>query len=75
MTIELEPEHQQVVERAIQSGAYHDAGEVISAALEMLAQEIKDEEDQARKSRLWELRNGLNLGDIPIRELIEEGRE
>lgn len=37
MTIELEPEHQQVVERAIQSGAYHDAGEVISAALEMLA--------------------------------------
>lgn len=28
-----------------------------------------------RKSRLWELRQGLTLGDLSIKELIEEGRE
>jgi hypothetical protein len=28
-----------------------------------------------RKSRLWELREGLTLGDLSIKELIEEGRE
>ena len=75
MTIELKPEHQRVIDRAIQSGAYHDPGEVISAALETLAQDIQVENGQPRKSRLWELREGLSLGDISIRELIEEGRE
>jgi hypothetical protein len=29
----------------------------------------------ARKSRLWELREDLALGDVSIKELIEEGRE
>jgi hypothetical protein len=28
-----------------------------------------------RRSRLWELREGLALGDVSIRELIAEGRE
>jgi hypothetical protein len=28
-----------------------------------------------RRSRPWELRKGLALGDLPIRELIAEGRE
>jgi hypothetical protein len=32
-------------------------------------------EAPARKSRLWELREGLALGDLSIRDLIEEGRE
>lgn len=75
MTIELKPEHQRVIDRAIQSGAYCDPGEVIGAALEMLAEDIRDGNGQPRKSRLWELREGLSLGDISIRELIDEGRE
>jgi hypothetical protein len=29
----------------------------------------------ARESRLWELRQGLALGELTIKELIEEGRE
>jgi Arc/MetJ-type ribon-helix-helix transcriptional regulator len=74
MTIELKPEHQRVIDRAIQSGAYYYPDEVISAALEMLAEGIQDGNGQPRKSRLWELREGLSLGDISIRELIEEGR-
>jgi hypothetical protein len=28
-----------------------------------------------RRSSLWELRKGLTLGDVSIRELIAEGRE
>jgi hypothetical protein len=28
-----------------------------------------------RRSRLWELREGLTLGDVSIKELIVEGRE
>ncbi len=28
-----------------------------------------------RRSRLWELRKGLALGDVTIKELIAEGRE
>jgi Arc/MetJ-type ribon-helix-helix transcriptional regulator len=75
MIVELKPEHQRVIDLAIQSGAYHDADEVISAALEMLSEDINNRGGHPRKSRLWELRKGLSLGDISVRELIEEGRE
>ena len=75
MTIELKPEHQRLIDRAIQSGAYKYPSEVISAALDRLAEDLHDGNDQPRPSRLWELREGLSLGDISIRELIEEGRE
>jgi Arc/MetJ-type ribon-helix-helix transcriptional regulator len=64
-----------LIEQAIHSGAYRDAGEVISAALEMLSQRIQPADACPRRSRLWELREGLRLGDFSIRELIEEGRE
>ena len=75
MTIELKPEDWHLIERAIQSGAYRHPGEVISAALDMLAEDLQVGNGQPRKSRLWELREGLSLGEISIRELIEEGRE
>ncbi len=42
MTIELKSEHQSMIERAIQSGAYQDSDEVIGAALDMLAEDIED---------------------------------
>ncbi len=48
---------------------------VIGAALEILAEGIQEGNGQPLKSRLWELSEGLSLGDISIRELIEEGRE
>ncbi len=73
--IELRPEQQRLIDRAIQSSAYHDRGEVISAALEMPAEEIEPIAGQPGRSRLWELREGMDLGDVSIRELIEEGRE
>ena len=42
MTIELKPEDQRVIEQALHLGGYHDSGEVISAALELLAEDLED---------------------------------
>jgi hypothetical protein len=41
----------------------------------MLGEDIKNWGGRPHKLRLWELRKGLNLGTIPIGELLEEGRE
>lgn len=42
MTIELKPEHQRVIDRAIHSGAFQAPDEVIGAALDILAEDIED---------------------------------
>jgi putative addiction module CopG family antidote len=44
MTIELNPNLERMIARAIESGAYKDSNEVIRAALEMLAEDIEDVE-------------------------------
>ena len=51
MTIELKPEHQRMIDRAIQSGAYHDPDEVIATALSMLAEDIEDGAVSEARSR------------------------
>ena len=75
MTIELSPDEELLIARAIHSGAYRDAQGVIRAALTALAEDLEGRNDQVRPSRLWELRQGLTLGDVSTRELIAEGRE
>jgi Arc/MetJ-type ribon-helix-helix transcriptional regulator len=42
MNIELTPEHERLIEHVMHSGAYHDAKDVISAALEALAEDVDD---------------------------------
>ena len=37
--------------------------------------QIRQPTPSPRPSRLWDLRKGLRLGDVSIRELISEGRE
>jgi antitoxin ParD1/3/4 len=44
MTIELKPEHQQMIERAIQSGVYHDSGEVLDQAFEIIRAQLHSED-------------------------------
>jgi Arc/MetJ-type ribon-helix-helix transcriptional regulator len=75
MTIELSIEQELLIARALHSGAYHDAQDVIRAALETLAEGLEERHGQVRPSRLWELRQGLSLGDVSVHELIAEGRE
>ncbi len=54
MTIELTPEHQRMVERAVHSGAYHDASDVINAALDAFGEKAspssRESERQAAMS-------------------------
>jgi Arc/MetJ-type ribon-helix-helix transcriptional regulator len=40
MTIELKPEQQQIMDLAIQSGAFHDPGEVLDQAFELIREQI-----------------------------------
>ena len=42
MTVELNPEHERMIDLAIRSGAYHNPNEVIGTALAMLTEDIED---------------------------------
>jgi len=67
MTIELKPEHERVIERAIYLGAYHDSNEVASAALEMLAEDLDDV--AVSNAREHELRSTLEEVEAELRAL------
>jgi Arc/MetJ-type ribon-helix-helix transcriptional regulator len=76
MTITLQPEQEQAIQEAIRTGTFRSIDEFIDAAIATLPTVPAAERSTVpRKSRLWELREGLNLGDTSIKELIEEGRE
>jgi Arc/MetJ-type ribon-helix-helix transcriptional regulator len=76
MTITLQGEQERAIEEAIQAGAFRSVDEFIEAAISMLPNvPARGSSAPPRKSRLWELRKGLSLGELSIRELIEEGRE
>ncbi len=40
MTIELKPEQQRVIDLAVRSGAYQNAGEVLDQALEIIREQL-----------------------------------
>ncbi len=44
MTIELKPEHQQMIDLAIQSGVYRDSGEVLDQAFEIIRAQLDCED-------------------------------
>jgi|HubBroStandDraft_1064217.scaffolds.fasta_scaffold1514724_1 hypothetical protein len=78
MTIELKPGQEWAIQQAISAGVFRSVDEFIDTAIALLPNAPVSAGPQAanpRKSRLWELREGLSLGDLSIRELIEEGRE
>ena len=67
MTIELKPEHQRMIDRAIHLGAYHDPNEVIGAALEMLAEDLEDV--AVSKARELEPRSAIEEVETELRAL------
>jgi Arc/MetJ-type ribon-helix-helix transcriptional regulator len=77
MTITLQPDQERAIEEAIRAGAFRSVDEFIDAAIARLPNHTVAEAllTPPRKSRLWELRKGLTLGDLSIKDLIEEGRE
>ncbi len=80
MTIELTPEHQRMIERVIDSGAYPDAQHVISAALEALAEDLPLTRQEAERNAAIERlktfgkTHGLSLGGMTLRQLRDEAR-
>jgi len=44
MTIELKSEHQQMIDLAIRSGIYHDSGEVLDQAFEIIRAQLHSED-------------------------------
>jgi Arc/MetJ-type ribon-helix-helix transcriptional regulator len=44
MTIELKPEHQRMIDQAIQSGAYREPGEVLDQAFEIIREQLRWED-------------------------------
>jgi Arc/MetJ-type ribon-helix-helix transcriptional regulator len=67
MTIDLKPEHQRMIDLAIQSGAYHSPDEVISTALSMLAEDIED--GAVSEARSQEPRSTLAEVEAELRAL------
>jgi Arc/MetJ-type ribon-helix-helix transcriptional regulator len=65
--IELKPEHERVIELAIQSGAYRTSDEVIETALSLLAEDIED--GAVSESRDHEARFTLAEAEAELRTL------
>ena len=80
MTITLKPETERLINEELKSGYYRDAEEVIQRALQTLhathqAAPGKVQECQEAAARIRELRKGVTLGGLKIKDLIHEGRK
>jgi Arc/MetJ-type ribon-helix-helix transcriptional regulator len=79
MTIHLSPDQEHVIHQAMESGKYRSVDEVLDSALESIRQSEGIPpaltRSQLAGQRIRELRKGVTLGGIPIKELIQEGRE
>ena len=83
MTVELKPEQERRVEELMRSGRFHSLDELLDQALEKVStgEPSTDTVHEERKRRarnavvrIRELRKGLSLGGLRIKDLIEEGR-
>jgi len=77
MTIELKPEHEQVIVQAIQAGLIHDAHEALDAALDALKNRLsvrRSETASAAKARAFEqwARNHPHNPPLPDQALRRE---
>lgn len=80
LTLTLDPHGEQPVAAHLRTGRYHSPEEVVTRALETLAE--KEPPAMERKKTpaeavadIRELRKGVTLGGLRIRDLINEGRK
>jgi Arc/MetJ-type ribon-helix-helix transcriptional regulator len=79
MTLTLNSEQEQLVREELRTGQYQSPEEVISRALEALREQergalARKRDPRRAATRIRERRKGVRLGDITIRELVNEGR-
>jgi Arc/MetJ-type ribon-helix-helix transcriptional regulator len=75
---DLKASHEKLVQDALRSGRYRDADEFLDEALsawkksESQGRDLK--KSQAAAQSIRELRKGVTLGNLKIKDLVAEGR-
>ncbi|MBV9224167.1 MAG: hypothetical protein JOY85_09075 [Acidobacteriaceae bacterium] len=76
--IHLKPSHEQLVQEAINSGRYRSVDEFLDEALSEWkkgqAQCYDLQKAQAAAASIRELRKGVTLGGLKVKDLVAEGR-
>ena len=81
LTLTLDPHGEQLVAAHLRSGRYRSPQEVVIHALETLAEQEAPTEPARMMTPaeavadIRELRRGITLGGLRIKDLIEEGRK
>jgi Arc/MetJ-type ribon-helix-helix transcriptional regulator len=81
LTLTLDAHGEELVEAQLRTGRYHSAEEVITRALEALAEKEPAEKSEGPKTPeeavadILELRKGVTLGGLKIKDLIHEGHK
>jgi len=80
MIITLTPEIERLINEELQSGHYHSAEEVIQRALQALRVQEQTAPDkrtecQGAAARIRELRHGVTLGGLKLKDLIHAGHK
>jgi Arc/MetJ-type ribon-helix-helix transcriptional regulator len=71
MTIELKPEHQQMIDLAIRSGVYHDSGEVLDQAFEIIRAQLHSEDWLAEQREAVAAHIATGFGQAERGELMD----
>ena len=82
-TVELTPQSEEFIKEQLASGRYHSPEEVVERALEAMAQKESESPGSAHHVKspaeavadIKELRKGLRLNGLKIRDMINEGRK
>jgi len=81
LTLTLGPHGEQLVAAHLRTGRYHSPEEVVTRALETLAEKESPTMPTRRMTPaeavadIRELRKGVTLGGLRIKDLIDEGRK
>jgi len=74
----LKPSHERLVQEALKSGRYHDVDEFLDEALSAWKTNEAGRYDlkkaQAAAASIGELRKGVTLGGLKIKDLVAEGQ-
>lgn len=80
LTLTLDPHGEQLVTAYLRTGRYHSAEEVVTRASETLAEKelpaaIRTMTPAEAVADIRELRKGVTLGGLKVKNLINEGRK